>query len=166
MPVVEAGDRAPAFTLPDQSGAKRTLAEFRGGPVVIYFYPEDDTPLCTTQACGLRDVHGEMRKLGAEVIGISPDSVESHAAFAEKFRLPFVLLADVPDAKGTPRVCARYGAWGEKNMYGKTVIGMLRTTYVIDADGRVAKRWDRVKTPGHAERVLEAVRELVREGMK
>ncbi|MBX3403705.1 MAG: thioredoxin-dependent thiol peroxidase [Phycisphaeraceae bacterium] len=164
MPVVEVGDRAPAFTLRDQSGAKRTLAEFRGGPVVIYFYPEDDTPLCTTQACGLSDVHAEMRKLGAGVIGISPDTVESHAAFAGKYALPFTLLADVPDAKGTPRVCAKYGVWGEKNMYGKTMIGMLRTTYLIDERGRVARRWDRVKTPGHAERVLKAVRELGREG--
>lgn len=163
MPVVEVGARAPAFSLRDQSGAKRTLSEFRGGPVVIYFYPEDDTPLCTNQACGLRDVHAEMRKLGAAVIGISPDSVESHAAFAEKYSLPFTLLADVPDSNGTPKVSAAYGAWGEKNMYGKTLIAMLRTTYLIDANGKVARRWDRVKTPGHAERVLEAIRELGRE---
>lgn len=160
MPVVEVGARAPAFSLRDQSGAKRSLAEFRGSPVVIYFYPEDDTPLCTNQACGLRDVHAEMRKLGAEVIGISPDTVESHAAFAEKYSLPFVLLADVPDASGTPKVSAAYGAWGEKNMYGKKLIAMLRTTYLIDASGKVARRWDRVKTPGHAERVLEALKEL------
>jgi peroxiredoxin Q/BCP len=164
MPVVEVGARAPAFTLRDQTGAGRSLSEFRGRPVVIYFYPEDDTPLCTRQACGLRDVHAEMRELGAGVIGISPDTVESHAAFAKKFSLPFILLADVPDAKGTPRVCRKYGVWGEKPMYGKTVIGILRTTYLIDANGRVARRWDRVKTPGHAERVLEAVRALVGAG--
>lgn len=164
MPVVEIGERAPAFALRDQSGAKRSLSEFRGRPVVIYFYPEDDTPLCTQQACGLRDVHAEIRKLGAAVIGISPDTVESHAAFAKKFRLPFTLLADVPDPTGTPRVSAAYGAWGEKNMYGKTVTAMLRTTYLIDEHGRVARRWDRVKTPGHAVRVLEAVRELGPEG--
>lgn len=160
MPVIEIGDRAPAFTLRDQHNDNRSLAEFRGRPVVIYFYPEDDTPLCTKQACDLRDAHAEIVSLGAAVLGISPDTVDSHAAFAAKFRLPFTLLADVPDSDGTPRVCARYGAWGEKSMYGRTVVGMLRTTYLIDPRGRVARRWDRVKTPGHAQRVLQAVREL------
>lgn len=160
MPVIEIGARAPAFALRDQNNDKRSLAEFRGRPVVIYFYPEDDTPLCTTQACDLRDAHDEIVALGAAVLGISPDSVESHAAFAKKFGLPFTLLADVPDARGTPRVCAKYGAWGEKSMYGRTVVGMLRTTYLVDAQGRVARRWDRVRTPGHAQRVLEAVKDL------
>ncbi len=160
MPLVEIGARAPAFTLRDQNNDQRSLAEFRGRPVVIYFYPEDDTPLCTAQACDLRDAHAGIAALGAAVLGISPDTVESHAAFAKKFGLPFALLADVPDARGTPRVSAKYGAWGEKSMYGRTVVGMLRTTYLIDAQGRVARRWDRVRTPGHAHRVLEAVKAL------
>jgi peroxiredoxin Q/BCP len=161
MPTIDIGQPAPAFSLPDQHGVKHTLKQYRGRPVVIYFYPEDDTPLCTNQACGLRDTHAEFAKLNAAVIGISPDTVESHDAFARKFKLEFTLLADVPDKSGTPRVCEKYGAWGEKNMYGNTVISILRTTYLIDAEGRVAKRWDRVKTPGHAERVLQAVQELV-----
>lgn len=161
MPTIDIGQAAPAFSLPDQHGVKHTLRQYRGRPVVIYFYPEDDTPLCTSQACGLRDTQAEFAKLNAAVIGISPDTVQSHDAFARKFNLKFTLLADVPDKGGTPRVCAAYGAWGEKNMYGNTVISILRTTYLIDGDGKVAKRWDRVKTPGHAERVLQAVKDLL-----
>lgn len=161
MPTIDIGKAARAFTLPDQHEKKHALKDFRGRPVVIYFYPEDDTPLCTKQACSLRDLHAEFAKLDAAVIGISPDTAESHGAFAKKYNLKFTLLADVPDPKGTPRVSAAYGAWGEKSMYGNTFIGMLRTTYLLDAVGKVVKRWDRVKTPGHAERVLEAVKALV-----
>lgn len=160
MPTIDIGHAAPAFSLPDQHGVKHMLRQYRGRVVVIYFYPEDDTPLCTNQACGLRDTHAEFARLNAAVIGISPDTVESHSAFARKFKLNFTLLADVPDARGTPRVCEKYGAWGEKSMYGRTVISILRTTYLIDAAGKVARRWDRVKTPGHAERVLQAATEL------
>jgi len=161
MPLIDVGLPAPAFSLCDQHGKKHTLKQYRGRPVVIYFYPEDDTPVCTNQACGLRDLQADFSKMGVVVIGISPDTVESHDAFARKFKLKFTLLADVPDAGGTPRVCEAYGAWGEKSMYGNTFIGLLRTTYLIDAKGNVAKRWDRVKTPGHAERVLKAVTELL-----
>lgn len=161
MPAIEVGQSAPAFELPDQHGKMHSLSHYRGRPVVIYFYPEDDTPLCTTQACGMRDLHPDFSKVGAAVIGISPDTVDSHASFAANHRLRFTLLADVPDASGTPRVCEKYGAWGTKKLYGRSYTGLLRTTYLIDADGRVARRWDSVKTPGHAERVLQAVKELL-----
>lgn len=161
MPLIEVGQAAPAFSLRDQHGKKHTLKQYRGGPVVIYFYPEDDTPVCTNQACGLRDVHADLSKLGVAVIGVSPDSVESHDAFARKHRLKFTLLADVPGKDGSPPVCTAYGTWGTKKLYGNTFIGLLRTTYLIDAKGTVAKRWDSVRTPGHAERVLKAVQELL-----
>ncbi len=159
MPI-DVGSLAPDFTLKDQTGKPRSLKEFRGRLVVLYFYPEDDTPLCTTQACQFRDATPELVKANAVVLGISPQGVASKRAFAEKFGLPIVLLADdLPDAEH-PRVSTRYGAWGEKNSYGKIIIGMARTTYLIDTDGRVAKRWDRVKTPKHGEAVLAAVQEL------
>lgn len=161
MPTIDVGSAAPEFSLPDQHGKKHSLSHFRGRPVVIYFYPEDDTPLCTTQACGMRDLHPDFSKVGAAVIGISPDTVDSHASFAANHRLKFTLLADVPDATGTPRVCEKYGAWGTKKLYGRTYTGILRTTYLIDANGKVAKRWDSVKTPGHADRVLQAVKDLL-----
>ncbi len=136
------------------------MSDYRGRVVVLYFYPEDDTPLCTAQACQFRDHFPDFSKIKATVIGISPDGVESHRAFVDKHALPFTLLADPPGPDGTPAVCAMYGAFGEKNMYGKKVVAMLRTTYIIGADGRVAHVWPRVKTPGHAAAVLQAVREL------
>lgn len=163
MPLIETGQPAPPFTLMDAAGKRRALADFRGRILVLYFYPEDDTPLCTTQACQFRDRHADLRALGAEVIGISPDTLASHGAFAAKYGLPFTLLGDERDPQGVPKVCELYGVWREKNMYGKRVIGMVRTTYLIDPNGVVAKRWDAVKTPTHGDRVLEAVETLARE---
>ncbi len=154
------GSPAPAFTLRDSHGKRHSLSNFRNRAVVLYFYPEDDTPLCTAQACQFRDHHPDFSKLGCTVIGISPDDPHSHAAFAAKHALPFLLLADEPNATGDPKVSTLYGAWGDKNMYGNIVRSMLRTTYLIAPNGKVARRWDRVKTPGHAAKVLAAVKAL------
>ncbi|MCC6426111.1 MAG: peroxiredoxin [Phycisphaerales bacterium] len=162
MPPIEVGQLAPEFALKDQSGKTRSLSDYRGRIVVIYFYPEDDTPLCTTQACQFRDHHPDFVKVKAAILGVSPQDVESHLAFARHHALPFPLLADVPDASGSPGMCVRYGVWREKNMYGKKVVGMVRTTYLIDAQGRVARRWDSVKTPRHSETVLAAALALHR----
>lgn len=157
--LVNLGTPAPAFTLPDQSGMMRTLAEFSGAPLVLYFYPKDDTSACTEEACAF----GEMlpKFAGAAVLGVSPDSVKSHAKFALKYSLDFPLLADVAPDGGVPQVCTAFGVWQEKSMYGKKYMGVVRTTYLIAADGKVARRWDKVKVAGHAEEVLSAVRELV-----
>jgi peroxiredoxin Q/BCP len=159
MPLVSVGDAAPAFTLPDHTGAVRTLREFLGRPLVLFLYPEANTELCTKQACALSaalpTLTGPLG--GARVVGISPDGPEKLAAFIRDAGLKVTLLGDVPDKKGVPRTMAAYGAWGEKNMYGNVVQGTLRTTYLIDPAGRVAKVWPRVKVPGHAERVAAAV---------
>ncbi len=161
MPTIDAGSSAPAFILRDAHGTKHALADFKGQPVVLYFYPEDNTPLCTTQACQFRDSHPDFSKLNCQVIGISPDDAAAHAAFASKFKLPFLLLVDERLPNGEPKISTAYGAWGGKNMYGNIVRGMLRTTYLIGPDGKVAHRWDRVKTPGHAAKVLAAVKALL-----
>ena len=151
----EAGDRAPQFTLPDQDGRKVALKDLKGQPVVIYFYPKDDTPGCTTQACGIRDQWSEFENAGAVVLGISPDTVESHERFAAKHDLPHTLLAD-PDRK----VLEKYGAYGEKVLYGKTTVGVIRSTFLVGPDGRIAKVWKRVQTKKHADQVLKALAEL------
>lgn len=153
--MIEAGQRAPQFTLPDQHGNKVALKDLLGQPVVVYFYPKDDTPGCTTQACGIRDQWAEFEEAGAVVLGISPDDVDSHAAFADKHDLPHTLLAD---PKRT--VLEKYGAWGEKVLYGKTTVGVIRSTFLIGRDGKVAKVWKRVQTKTHADRVLAAIRDL------
>lgn len=158
------GASAPDFKLPDRRGRVHRLKDYRGRFIVLYFYPEDDTPLCTTQACQFRASHSDFEKLNAVVLGISPDDAASHAAFTAKFNLPFTLLADIKDDSGNPPVSTLYGAWGEKNMYGNLIRGMLRTTYLIDPAGVVVKRWDRVKTPRHGETVLAALRELATGG--
>lgn len=149
------GSPAPDFRLPDHQGRLRSLHDFRGRWVVLYFYPEDDTPTCTTQACDLRDAWAGFREAGIEVFGISPDPVASHAAFHRKFRLPFALLADVDH-----KVATLYGAWGEKTLYGRTYTGMHRNTYLIDPAGILAAILPRVRTRGHAARVLAAVARL------
>jgi thioredoxin-dependent peroxiredoxin len=153
--VIEAGQPAPTFTLPDQEGRPVSLEDLRGRPVVIYFYPKDDTPGCTTQACGIRDQWAEFEDAGAAVLGISPDTVESHARFAGKYDLPHTLLAD-PERE----VLEAYGAYGEKVLYGKTTVGVIRSTFLVDADGTVAKVWKRVQTKKHADQVLKALDEL------
>jgi thioredoxin-dependent peroxiredoxin len=153
--VIEAGQPAPTFTLPDQDGRPVSLEDLRGRPVVLYFYPKDDTPGCTTQACGIRDQWSEFEAAGAAVLGVSPDTVESHAGFAGKHDLPHTLLAD-PERE----VLQAYGAYGEKVLYGKTTVGVIRCTFLIDADGTVAKVWKRVQTKSHADQVLKSLAEL------
>jgi len=152
---LQVGRAAPAFTLEDAEGKKVSLADFAGKNVVVYFYPRDDTPGCTKEACGFRDAWKEIQKLGAVVLGVSPDSGESHQRFARKYRLPFPLLSD-PDKK----MMSRYGAWGEKMMYGKKTTGVIRSTVWIGPDGKVKKHWARVaKAEAHPEQVLEALQE-------
>ena len=155
---IEAGERAPAFTLTADDGTKVRLSDLKGRPVVLYFYPRDDTPGCTREACAFRDNQAALKKLGAQVIGISTDSIASHVKFRDKFRLNFPLLADEDHA-----VAEKYGAWREKNMYGKKSWGIQRSTFLIDAEGKVAKVWKAVKVDGHEEKVLEALRALTKE---
>ena len=152
---IEAGKKAPAFTLTADDGSQVKLADLQGRPVVLYFYPKDDTPGCTKEACAFRDRKAELEKLGAAVFGVSPDTVESHVKFRDKFELNFRLLADPDHA-----LAEKYGAWREKNMYGKKSMGIQRSTYLIDAEGRVAKVWQRVQVEGHDEEVLAALRAL------
>ena len=152
---IEPGKKAPAFTLTADDGTKVRLAELKGHPVVLYFYPRDDTPGCTREACAFRDQKAALKKLGAKVFGVSPDDVESHVKFRKKYRLNFPLLAD-----SNHKVAEKYGAWREKNMYGKKTMGIQRCTYLIDEAGKVAKLWKRVKVDGHDEQVLEALAEL------
>ena len=152
---LEEGSKAPAFTLATDAGEKVKLSSFKGSPVVIYFYPKDDTPGCTKEACAFRDRKGELQALGAVVLGISGDSVESHVKFRDKYSLNFPLLSDPDHA-----VSEKFGAWREKNMYGKKSMGIQRSTFLIDADGKVAKVWKRVQVDGHDEQVLEALRSL------
>ena len=151
MPVIE-GRPAPDFTLTSDSGESVSLSSLKGSPVVLYFYPKDDTPGCTAQACGIRDAWAEFEAAGAVVLGVSPDGEASHATFREKYELPFALLADTDH-----EVADAYGVWGEKSMYGKTYMGVDRSTFVIDADGNVAKVFRQVKPAEHADQVLEAL---------
>jgi peroxiredoxin Q/BCP len=155
---IEAGTRAPAFTLTADDGAKVRLSALKGNPVVLYFYPKDDTPGCTREACAFRDAQNELKGLGVQLYGLSPDDVESHARFRDKFHLNFPLLAD-PGHK----VAEKYGAWREKNMYGKKTMGIQRSTFLIDATGKVVKLWKQVRVDGHDQKVLEAVESLVSE---
>jgi peroxiredoxin Q/BCP len=153
--MIEAGRPAPDFTLADQNGAKVTLSKLKGSPVVLYFYPKDDTPGCTKEACGFRDSFALYTRAGARIFGVSPDSTSSHAKFAKKFELPFPLLAD-PDHK----VCEAYGVWKEKNMYGKKYMGVERTTFVIDPHGIVRNVFPKVKVQGHSEAVLDVIKAI------
>jgi len=152
--VIKEGQKAPEFTLSSSEGTKVSLKELRGKTVVLYFYPKDDTPGCTKEACAFRDGYAQLKKK-AVLLGVSPDSVESHERFRDKFKLPFPLLADTDKA-----VATKYGAFGEKMMYGKKVVGMIRSTFVIDGEGVVRKVFPRVRVDGHADKVLEAVGEL------
>jgi len=151
---IEEGKAAPAFTLPDQNGKKVSLKDFAGKNVILYFYPKDDTPGCTKEACGFRDGWSELKKLGAVVLGVSADGAESHKKFIAKYKLPFTLLSD-----SDRKVMEKYGAYGEKMMYGKKTVGVIRSTVWIGADGKVKKHWARVpKADAHPEKVLEALK--------
>jgi peroxiredoxin Q/BCP len=152
---IEEGNKAPDFTLPTHDGAKLKLSSLRGAPIVLYFYPKDDTPGCTREACGFRDAKAKFAKHQAVVLGVSPDSAASHAKFRTKYKLPFALLADEKHA-----VAEKYGAWREKNMYGKKSMGIARSTFVIDAAGTVVKVFKAVKPDGHDEQVLEVLKGL------
>lgn len=146
------GDVAPDFTLSSDAGEPVTLSSLRGRPVVLYFYPKDDTPGCTTQACGIRDAYGEFERAGAVVLGVSPDDVGRHVKFKQKYGLPFTLLADTAH-----EVSERYGVWGEKRYLGRTYLGVKRTTFVVAPDGSVAKVLHDVKPAAHADDVLAAL---------
>lgn len=151
---ISEGKAAPAFTLSDAQGTRVSLKDFQGRNVILYFYPRDDTPGCTKEACGFRDYWGEIQKHGAVVLGVSPDSGESHRKFADKYRLPFTLLSD-PEKK----VMTAYGAFGEKMMYGKKTMGVIRSTVWIGPDGKVKKYWKRVADAAvHPGQVLEALK--------
>jgi thioredoxin-dependent peroxiredoxin len=150
--VIEEGKPAPAFELTSDSGETVSLESLRGRPVVLYFYPKDDTPGCAAQACGIRDAWGEFERAGAVVLGVSPDDESSHVRFKEKYGLQFPLLADTDHA-----VAERYEVWKEKKNYGRTYMGIERSTFVIDADGNVAKVMRRVKPDTHADDVLAAL---------
>ncbi len=146
------GDPAPDFALPDEGGTVHRLADRRGSRTIAYFYPEDDTPGCTTEACQFRDLHDEIADEGAAVWGISPDGAASHTRFRDKCGLPFALLSDEDHA-----VAERYGAWALKNLYGREYLGIVRSTYLVDPDGRIARAWPKVKADGHAAEVRDAL---------
>jgi len=154
MASIEEGKAAPAFTLPDATGKQVALKDFKGKDVILYFYPRDDTPGCTKEACGFRDAWTELKKAGVVVLGVSADGGASHQKFAAKYKLPFPLLSD-PDRT----VMTAYGAYGEKMMYGKKTVGTIRSTVWIGPDGKVRRHWRRVaNAEAHPEQVLEAVR--------
>ena len=152
---VEPGKKAPDFTLPSDDGGKVKLSELAPAPVVLYFYPRDNTPGCTREACAFRDQKSLLKKLGARVLGVSPDSVTSHENFRDKFKLNFPLLADADH-----KVAEKYGAWREKNLYGKKSMGIQRSTFLIDAAGKVARVWKKVNVDGHDAEVIAALKEL------
>lgn len=150
--LIEEGQPAPAFKLQDQAGKTHKLGDYRGRWVVLYFYPRDNTPGCTIQACGFRDSHSTLEKLNAVVLGVSPDDQKAHQRFVEKRKLGFPLLIDPEQA-----VAIKYGAWREKKLFAKKYMGIVRTTYLIDPQGKVARRWDKVKVAGHVAEVVTAI---------
>lgn len=152
---VEPGQKAPAFNLSAADGSKVKLSDFKGKVVVLYFYPKDDTPGCTREACAFRDAQAALKKAGAVVLGVSPDDTASHTKFRDKYQLNFPLLADADH-----KVAEKYGAWREKNMYGKKSMGIQRSTFLIDATGKIARVWKRVQVDGHEDQVLAAIKEL------
>jgi peroxiredoxin Q/BCP len=155
MPLIEPGKKAPAFTLTDQDGKTHRLDDYAGRPVVLYFYPKDDTPGCTAEACAFRDNLPKFKPGKAAVLGVSILDEKSKARFAAKYDLNFPLLADSEHA-----VAEKYGAWQERSMYGRTYMGVARITYLIGPDGKVVRRWDKVKVDGHADEVLAAVKAI------
>jgi len=152
---LKVGDKAPSFKLKNQDTKVISLSDLKGKPIVLYFYPKDDTSGCTKEACNFRDEFPKFGKMKAEIIGISADSVESHKKFAEKYKLPFNLLAD--DKK---EIVEKYGVWKEKNMYGRKYMGIERTTFIIDANGKISKIFPKVKVDYHNKEVMEALKEL------
>lgn len=152
---IEEGETAPDFTLKDDQGRDVRLSDFRGKPVVLYFYPADDTPGCTKEACSFRDRRADLQDKGAVVLGVSPDDVASHGRFRDKYSLNFPLLADEGH-----KVADLYGAWGEKTFMGRKSIGIRRSTFLIDREGKVAKAWKKVSVDGHDEQVLKALEKV------
>ncbi|MCI0336812.1 MAG: thioredoxin-dependent thiol peroxidase [Acidobacteria bacterium] len=152
---LKVGDKAPAFSLKNTEGKTVKLSDYKGKKVVLYFYPKDMTPGCTKEACGFRDDFAQLKKRGVEVIGVSGDDQNSHQKFTEKYSLPFTLLSD-PDHE----MMQQYGAWGEKSMYGKKFMGVLRMTYVIDEQGRIAHIFKKVKTESHSQDVLQVIDQM------
>jgi len=155
MSMPQAGDPAPPFDLESSTGGRVSLTSLKGKPVVLYFYPKDDTPGCTTEACAFRDMKATYDATGAVVLGVSPDDLPSHRKFAEKYGLTFPLLSDPDHA-----VAEAYGVWGEKKNYGRTYMGITRATFVIDGDGDIHEVWPKVKVDGHADEVLAALRPI------
>ncbi len=153
--MLKQGDRAIDFTLTDSEGKEVSLKEFKNKKVVLYFYPKDDTPGCTKEACGFRDIYDYILAEGAVVIGISPDDKDSHLRFKGKYNLPFYLLSDPGHM-----IAESYGAWGEKKLYGKTYMGILRSTFIIDGNGVIARVYPKVTPEGHGDEVLDALKEI------
>ena len=152
---LKVGDKAPSFKLKNQDSKTISLSDLKGQPIVLYFYPKDDTPGCTKEACNFRDEFPKFGKMKAEIIGVSIDSVESHKKFAKKYKLPFNLLSDEKK-----EVVEKYGVWKEKNMYGKKYMGIERTTFIIDPSGKISKIFLKVKVENHNQEVMEALKEL------
>jgi peroxiredoxin Q/BCP len=152
MPI-SSGIPAPQFSLPDETGSLRSLTEFRGHPVILYFYPKDDTPGCTTEACNFRDDYSQYAGTGITILGVSPDNPKSHAKFKQKYGLPFPLLAD-----DGHKVCELYGVWGLKKNYGREFMGVLRTTFLVDENGMIVQVFENVKPAGHSAEVLAALK--------
>jgi peroxiredoxin Q/BCP len=152
MPIAS-GNLAPEFSLPDETGKTRTLSEFRGHPVILYFYPKDDTPGCTTEACNFRDDYSEYTKAGVTILGVSPDTSKSHTKFKEKYSLPFTLLADTDH-----QVCELYGVWGLKKFMGREYNGVFRTTFLIDENGKIIHTFENVKPAGHSVEILDELK--------
>lgn len=152
MTALTIGSSAPAFSVPDDTGKTIELSAFKGQKLVVYFYPKDDTPGCTTESCAFRDQFPKFSKLNVAIVGVSKDSVKSHVKFKEKFGLNFPLLSDE-----TGTMCADYGVWVEKSMYGKKYMGIERTTFLIDETGRIEKIWSKVKVDGHVDEVRAAI---------
>jgi peroxiredoxin Q/BCP len=155
MALIDPGKKAPAFSLKDQHGKTHTLSDYEGRPVILYFYPKDDTPGCTKESCGFQAALPQLKPSKAVVLGVSILDEKSKAKFADKYGLTFPLLADADHA-----VAEKYGAWQEKSNYGRKYMGIARTTYLIGPDGKVVQRWDNVKVPGHVEAVAETIRDL------
>ena len=155
MPPLDVGRKAPVFSLKDQAGETHKLSDYRGAPLVLYFYPKDDTPGCTRETCDFRDRLPQLNKGKAAVLGVSILDEKSKAKFAQKYSVTFPLLADADHA-----VAEKFGVWQEKRRYGRTYMGIARTTFLIDGSGKIARRWDNVKVDGHADEVIEAIKAL------